>query len=141
MAVLVVQVRIDVQNAIKEIEDIAIRANKDTSYENGYIDGLLEAVEIIKKNCGYDYEIGKSYYVVMPNDDISNEVIKMRLYKITQTTKTFYCFTTSQDYRRNTADLVLSNITSMRLRVFTDIESAEKVKNSMIWRSDIKNFK
>jgi len=65
--------------------------------------------------------------------------VKMRLYKITQKRKFYYSFTTDTRLQCPTNDLTLSNEQSIKLRVYTSEEEAEKNKHIMIWRKEFRN--
>lgn len=103
-----------------------------------YVAGLSDALGIIKNHMKDELTVGNTYYVIMPLDSATNQIIKMRLYKITQKRKFYYSFTNiKSNYPQN--DLTLSSAKSLKLRVFDTEEEAEKNKDIMIWRSELRN--
>ena len=110
---------------------------KDDCQEH-YVTGLSDALGIIKNHMKDELTVGNTYYVIMPLDSATNQIIKMRLYKITQKRKFYYSFTNiKSNYPQN--DLTLSSAKSLKLRVFDTEEEAEKNKDIMIWRSELRN--
>lgn len=110
---------------------------KDNCQEH-YVAGLSDALGIIKNHMKDELTVGNTYYVIMPLDSATNQIIKMRLYKITQKRKFYYSFTNiKSNYPQN--DLTLSSAKSLKLRVFDTEEEAEKNKDIMIWRSELRN--
>ena len=103
-----------------------------------YVAGLSDALGIIKNHMKDELTVGNTYYVIMPLDSATNQIIKMRLYKITQKRKFYYSFTNiKSNYPQN--DLTLSSAKSLKLRVFDTEEEVEKNKDIMIWRSGLRN--
>lgn len=74
----------------------------------------------------------------MPQDEATNKVVQMRLYKITQKRKMFYSFTAEINTMRNSNDLTLSNQHSIKMRVFKTQEEAEAHKDIMFWRRELR---
>lgn len=110
---------------------------KDDCQEH-YVARLSDALGIIKNHMKDELTVGNTYYVIMPLDSATNQIIKMRLYKITQKRKFYYSFTNiKSNYPQN--DLTLSSAKSLKLRVFDTEEEAEKNKDIMIWRSELRN--
>lgn len=124
---------VELQEKIKK----EISGIKDEKQEY-YVAGLSDALGIIMNYLEKQLIVGEEYYVIMPEDDVSNKVIKMRLYKITQKRKLYYSFTANNTiYPTN--DLTLSNQNSIKMRVFKTKEEAEKNKHIMIWRKELRN--
>lgn len=140
---LVVPVQTNIINpAIKELQDkitLEMAGIKDDNQEH-YITGLSDALDIIIHNLNEQLTVGSEYYVVMPEDAVTNKVVKMRLYKITQKNKFYYSFTTAKQLNCLTNDLTLSNLQSIKMRVFKTEEEAEKHKSIMIWRREFRNL-
>ena len=129
--------RSDLRNAIKEIEHVITAPSLKHDYDENYRLGMEEALNIILKHCDNGYEVGKTYYVVMPKDDISNTVVKMCLYKICEFTKVYYYFCKLPiEGKYKSTDLVLSNTKSLEMRVFNTREEAEAKVDIMVWRSE-----
>lgn len=110
---------------------------KDDCQEH-YVAGLSDALGIIKNHMKDELTVGNTYYVIMPLDSATNQIIKMRLYKITQKRKFYYSFTNIKSNCPQN-DLTLSSAKSLKLRVFDTEEEAEKNKDIMIWRSELRN--
>jgi len=130
-----------VNPAIKELQNKITRemAGIKDSYQEHYVAGLSDALGIIMNHLNKQLTVGSEYYVVMPEDDITNKVVKMRLYKITQKRKFYYSFTISGTQAgQPTNDLTLSNPKSLQMRVFNTEEEAEKNKGIMIWRKELR---
>lgn len=104
-----------------------------------YVAGLSDALGIITEHLKNELEVGKSYYIIMPEDETTNKIIKMRLYKITQKQKLYYSFTADSRLKYPSNDLTLSNPQSIKMRVFETEEKAEKNKGIMIWRRELRN--
>lgn len=138
---LVVQVLTNIHTAIKTIQDkITAESSKtlDDCHEH-YLAGLSDALEIVKDCANNDLVVGNTYYVVMPQDEATNTIVKMRLYKITQKRKMFYSFTAEINTMRNSNDLTLSNQHSIKMRVFKTQEEAEAHKDIMVWRRELRH--
>jgi hypothetical protein len=130
----------NIQAAIKEIQEKITTESAGTLDEchEHYLAGLSDALGIIADCANKDLTVGNTYYVIMPLDSATNQIIKMRLYKITQKRKFYYSFTNiKSNYPQN--DLTLSSAKSLKLRVFDTEEEAEKNKDIMIWRSELRN--
>ena len=129
-----------INSAINELQEkiqLEMAGIKDDCQEH-YVAGLSDALGIIKNHMKDELTVGNTYYVIMPLDSATNQIIKMRLYKITQKRKFYYSFTNiKSNYPQN--DLTLSSAKSLKLRVFDTEEEAEKNKDIMIWRSELKN--
>ena len=129
-----------INSAINELQEKIQREMagiKDDCQEH-YVAGLSDALGIIKNHMKDELTVGNTYYVIMPLDSATNQIIKMRLYKITQKRKFYYSFTNiKSNYPQN--DLTLSSAKSLKLRVFDTEEEAEKNKDIMIWRSELRN--
>ena len=116
-------------DAIDELIDklkIKITTNKSpsmTSEQNGYLNGLADALQIVEDYKDDMLKIGKKYYVlVIENNEIV--VREMILYRINHTTeKTSYCF--SKNNKNNLDKLVLSSKIGVQLRVFKTYEAAQ----------------
>lgn len=131
----------NINPAIKELQDkitLEMAGVKD-NYQEHYVAGLSDALGIIMNHLNKQLTVGSEYYVVMPEDDITNKIVKMRLYKITQKRKFYYSFTTDTRLQYPTNDLTLSNEQSIKLRVYNSEEEAEKNKHIMIWRKEFRN--
>ena len=138
---LVVQVLTNIQAAIKEIQEkisLEMAGNLNDCQEH-YVAGLSDALGIIIEHLKDELEVGKSYYVIMPEDEATNKIVKMRLYKITQKHKLYYSFTADSRLKYPSNDLTLSNPQSIKMRVFETEEEAEKNKGIMIWRRELRN--
>lgn len=137
---LEVRVLIDYNNpAIVELQEkikSEMSGIKDEKQEY-YVAGLSDALGIIMDYLEKQLMVGEEYYIVMPDDDVSNKIIKMRLYKITQKRKIYYSFTANNTIHP-TNDLTLSNQNSIKMRVFKTEEEAEKNKHIMIWRKELR---
>lgn len=121
---------------IKELEkkiEIENAGNLDKCQEH-YVAGLSDALNMIISHLKDEYIVGNSYYVLMPQDDYLNTIIKMRLYKITQKNKYYYSFTKSPNFYHPTNDLTLSNPNSLKLRVYKTKQEAEINIDNNIWR-------
>lgn len=130
-----------VNPAIKELQNKITRemAGIKDEYQEHYVAGLSDALGIIMKHLSKQLTVGSEYYVVMPKDDITNQVVKMRLYKITQKRKFYFSFTSSNAQSKYpTNDLTLSNPNSIQMRIFDSEEEAEKNKGIMIWRRELR---
>ena len=129
-----------INSAINELQEkiqLEMAGIKDDCQEH-YVAGLSDALGIIKNHMKDELTVGNTYYVIIPLDSATNQVIKMRLYKITQKRKFYYSFTNiKSNYPQN--DLTLSSAKSLKLRVFDTEEEAEKNKDIMIWRSELRN--
>lgn len=129
-----------INSAINELQEkiqLEMAGIKDDCQEH-YVAGLSDALGIIKNHMKDELTVGNTYYVIMPLDSATNQIIKMRLYKITQKRKFYYSFTNiKSNYPQN--DLTLSSAKSLKLRVFDTNEEAEKNKDIMIWRSELRN--
>ena len=129
-----------INSAINELQEkiqLEMAGIKDDCQEH-YVAGLSDALGIIKNHMKDELTLGNTYYVIMPLDSATNQIIKMRLYKITQKRKFYYSFTNiKSNYPQN--DLTLSSAKSLKLRVFDTEEEAEKNKDIMIWRSELRN--
>ena len=129
-----------INSAINELQEkiqLEMAGIKDNCQEH-YVAGLSDALGIIKNHMKDELTVGNTYYVIMPLDSATNQIIKMRLYKITQKRKFYYSFTNiKSNYPQN--DLTLSSAKSLKLRVFDTEEEAEKNKDIMIWRSELRN--
>lgn len=129
-----------INSAINELQEkiqLEMAGIKDDCQEH-YVAGLSDALGIIKNHMKDELTVGNTYYVIMPLDSATNQIIKMRLYKITQKRKFYYSFTNiKSNYPQN--DLTLSSAKSLKLRVFDAEEEAEKNKDIMIWRSELRN--
>ena len=129
-----------INSAINELQEkiqLEMAGIKDDCQEH-YVAGLSDALGIIKNHMKDEVTVGNTYYVIMPLDSATNQIIKMRLYKITQKRKFYYSFTNiKSNYPQN--DLTLSSAKSLKLRVFDTEEEAEKNKDIMIWRSELRN--
>lgn len=138
---LVVQVLTNIQLAIQQINNriITEKLNILSEYHEHYIAGLSDALEIITNCANNDLTVGNIYYVVMPQDEATNKIVKMRLYKITQKRKMFYSFTTEIDCMKSSNDLTLSNQQSIKMRVFKTQEEAEAHKDIMVWRRELRH--
>ena len=99
---------------------------------------MSDALGIIADYANKDLTVGNTYYVVMPQDEATNKVVKMRLYKITQKYKMYYNFTADISNMRNSNDLMLSNQQSIKMRVFKTREEAEAHKDIMVWRRELR---
>ena len=78
-----------------------------------YIIGLSDALEMAKEH--NKYQVGKIYYVVIPQDMGEPIVEKMKLYRINQTQqKKSYCFTKQLKATIPNPDLVLNNESSLK---------------------------
>lgn len=116
-------------DAIDELIDklkIKITTNKSpsmTSEQNGYLNGLADALQIVEDYKDDMLKIGKKYYVlVIENNEIV--VREMILYRINHTAeKTSYCF--SKNNKNNLDKLVLSSKIGVQLRVFKTYEAAQ----------------
>ena len=140
MVDLVVQVLTNIHTAIKTIQDkITAESSKtlDDCHEH-YLAGLSDALEIVKDCANNDLVVGNTYYVVMPQDEATNTIVKMRLYKITQKHKLYYSFTADSRLKYPSNDLTLSNPQSIKMRIFETEEEAEKNKDIMIWRRELR---
>ena len=141
MADLVAQVQTNLHPAIKELQEkinLEMAGIKD-EYQEHYVAGLSDALGIITTYLKDELEVGKVYYVIMPEDETTNKVVKMRLYKITQKAKFYYSFTSDKRLNYPSNDLTLSNPNSIKLRIFTTEEEAEKNKGIMIWRKEFRS--
>lgn len=142
VADLVVPVQTNnINPAIKELQDkitLEMAGIKDDNQEH-YVTGLSDALGIIMHHLNEQLTVGSEYYVVMPEDAVTNKVVKMRLYKITQKNKLYYSFTADKRLNCPTNDLTLSNPQSIKMRVFETEEEAEKHKSIMIWRREFRN--
>ena len=129
-----------INSAINELQEkiqLEMAGIKDDCQEH-YVAGLSDALGIIKNHMKDELTVGNTYYVIMPLDSATNQIIKMRLYKITQKRKFYYSFTNiKSNYPQN--DLTLSSAKSLKLRVFDTEEEAEKNKDIIIWRSELRN--
>lgn len=106
-----------------------------TSEQEHYIAGLSDALDIVKAHIEDNYIIGNTYFVLMPDGKHNNKVVEMRLYKINKKKRCCYCFTSQlKDTHCPNPDLVLSNETSLKLRVYKTKEEAEKNKDNKLWR-------
>lgn len=129
--------------AIKELQDKINFEMKGilSSCQEHYVAGLSDALGIIMNHISKELQVGNIYYVIIPKNDISNQIVKMRLYKITLKKKLYYSFTMKTDNSSCISnDLTLSNQNSINMRVFTTKEEAEAHQNIMVWRSDNKEF-
>lgn len=126
--------------AIKELQDKINHemAGIKDDYQEHYVAGLSEALGVIMYHVSKQLNVGSEYYIVVPADSVSNKVVKMRLYKITQKRKMYYSFTMSSAMNAPTNDLTLSNAQSIKMRVFDTKEEAEKNKHIMVWRREFR---
>lgn len=126
--------------AVKELQDKINRemAGINDKYQEYYVAGLSDALGIIMKHLNKQLTIGSYYYVIMPKDDVTNKIVKMRLYKITQKQKLYFSFTSNNISKYPTNDLTLSNPKSIQMRVFDSEEEAHKNKGIMIWRRELR---
>ena len=141
MADLVAQVQTNLHPAIKELQEkisLEMAGNLNDCQEH-YVAGLSDALGIIMNHIKDELEVGKTYYIVMPEDEANNKIVKMRLYKITQKHKLYYSFTADFRLKYPSNDLTLSNPQSIKMRVFETEEEAEKNKDIMIWRRELRN--
>ena len=138
---LVAQVLTNIQFAIKAIQDKITTESVRTLDEchEHYLAGLSDALGIIADYANKDLVVGNTYYVVMPQDEATNKVVQMRLYKITQKYKMYYNFTADISNMRNSNDLMLSNQQSIKMRVFKTREEAEAHKDIMVWRRELRH--
>ena len=84
-----------INSAINELQEkiqLETAGIKDDCQEH-YVAGLSDALGIIKNHMKDELTVGNTYYVIMPLDSATNQIIKMRLYKITQKRKFYYSFT------------------------------------------------
>lgn len=141
MVDLVAQVLTNIQFAIKAIQDKITTESVRTLDEchEHYLAGLSDALGIIADYANKDLVVGNTYYVVMPQDEATNKVVQMRLYKITQKYKMYYSFTADINNMRNRNDLTLSNQQSIKMRVFKTREEAEAHKDIMVWRRELRH--
>lgn len=130
--------RNDLKEAINEIERIILTPAWKNENDENYRLGMEDALNIILKHCDNGYEVGKTYYVIVKQDEISNTVVRMCLYKICEFDKIYYYFCKPTIIGKKSADLVLSNQKSLQMRVFKTQEEAEAKLDIMVWRSDIK---
>lgn len=140
MADLVARVQTNLHPAIKELQEkisLEMAGNLNDCQEH-YVAGLSDALGIIIEHLKDELEVGKSYYVIMPEDETTNKIVKMRLYKITQKYKMYYNFTADINNMRNRNDLTLSNQQSIKMRVFKTREEAESHKDIMVWRRELR---
>ena len=104
---------------------------KTKEWKDGYIAGILEAIDIVQEGIDNLITVGNNYYVIMYHngDKYLPYIEEMRLYKITIKTRKSYCFSRNLDANRfNTPnpDLVLASEKSLRERVFFNRDQAEK---------------
>ena len=91
--VLIAPIQIEYTHpAIKELQDKINFEMKgiQNSCQEHYVAGLSDALGIIMNHISKELQVGNIYYVIMPKDDISNKIVKMRLYKITLKKKLYY---------------------------------------------------
>lgn len=106
-----------------------------TSEQSYYLVGISDGLEIVK-SCMDDYNVGQNYFVLMPDGEDSEQIIEMRLYKIThKVDKTFYSFSTDLNANNKSPQrsLTLSNDISLQLRVYHTLEEAQQYANNL-WR-------
>ena len=104
---------------------------KTKEWKDGYIAGILEAIDIVQEGIDNFITVGNNYYVIRYHngDKYLPYIEEMRLYKITIKTRKSYCFSRNLDANRfNTPnpDLVLASEKSLRERVFFNRDQAEK---------------
>lgn len=104
-----------------------------TTEQEYYIAGLSDALEIVKEHMEQDYAIGKTYYVIMPDDFNDVKIEQMRLYRINKKKKLAYCFTRYLTGNVSAPDLVLYSKGSLKLRVHETKEEAEKYKSMALY--------
>lgn len=141
VADLAARVQANLHPAIKELQEkisLEMAGNLNDCQEH-YVAGLSDALGIIIKHLKDELEVGKSYYVIMPEDETTNKIVKMRLYKITQKQKLYYSFTADSRLKYPSNDLTLSNPQSIKMRIFDNEEEAERNKDIMIWRRELRN--
>lgn len=105
-----------------------------TKEQEYYVAGLSDALEIIQQNIEDDYIIGRTYYVLMPDEKYNTKIEKMRLYRINKKKRWSYCFTKYLTGDVVSPDLVLSSKTSLNLRIYKNREDAERNRNNNFWR-------
>ena len=89
-----------------------------------YVAGLADALEIVKEYDKNKLVIGRKYFVLLyDNVCKKTNIEQMTLYRINKKEKTSYCF--CRNYNQPNPDLVLYSKTSLKLRVFNDLESAQ----------------
>lgn len=133
----VVQELIKLNKIIEELnQKITLETSPNmTSEQEYYVAGLSDALDIIKSYIENSYIIGNTYFVLMPDGKHNNKVVEMRLYKINRKKRCCYCFTAQlKDTNCPNPDLVLSNETNLKLRVYKTKEEAEKNKDNKLWR-------
>lgn len=89
-----------------------------------YVAGLADALEIVKEYDKNKLVFGRKYFVLLyDNVCKKTNIEQMTLYRINKKEKTSYCF--CRNYNQPNPDLVLYSKTSLKLRVFNDLESAQ----------------
>lgn len=89
-----------------------------------YVAGLADALEIVKEYDKNKLVIGRKYFVLLyDNVCKKTNIEQLTLYRINKKEKTSYCF--CRNYNQPNPDLVLYSKTSLKLRVFNDLESAQ----------------
>lgn len=89
-----------------------------------YVAGLADALEIVKEYDKNKLVIGRKYFVLLyDNVCKKTNIEQMTLYRINKKEKTSYCF--CRNYNQPNPDLVLYSKTSLKLRVFNNLESAQ----------------
>lgn len=105
-----------------------------TKEQECYVAGLADALEIVKSLSEEQYVVGRTYYVLTLDRFSTVQVEPMRLYRINRKKRLSYCFTRYLTGDTVTPDVVLNSEGSLKLRVFTSKEEAEKNKHSVLWR-------
>ncbi len=110
-----------------------------TKEQEYYVAGLADALEIVKNVSEEQYVVGRTYYVLTLDKYNMAQVEPMRLYRINRKKRLSYCFTRYLTGDIVTPDVVLNSEGSMKLRVFTTREEADKNKGSVLWRHKSKS--
>ncbi len=123
----------------KVIEELNRRITDETTTnmtkeQEYYVSGLSDALEIVKSCYDSEFVIGRTYFVLTLDRFNNARVEKMRLYRINKKKRMSYCFTRYLTGDVVKPDLVLCSEGSLKLRVFTSREEAEKNRSSVLWR-------
>lgn len=119
-----VQVRTNMEEIIAKLRKKIEGENyvNATDEQRGYVIGLADALQIIEEYCSEQLMIGKKYYVITYINKQA-KVEHMTLYRINSKKKCAYCFTRNHQYP--TPDVVLYSKGGLKLRVFSNYESAQ----------------
>lgn len=95
-----------------------------TTEQEYYVSGLSDALQVVEDFIKSQLIIGRKYYVIVKSKtNPTGYVVKeMQLYRINYKEKVSYCFT--EDYKKQTPDLILYSEIGLKKRVFNNYADA-----------------